>query len=177
MTKCDEIFDLLVADGQILVPQGMKLSPLEQRNKRGFCKYHNFLGHKTSQYFLFIDLIQTSLKDGCLKFIERSKAPMKIDYSPLQVEEDHYTIVVEVNMVEITDYMEEETDESCSNKMGVVYPRQDDGLINYLYHCKSRDSKVMLCPRCSCVFDKKVAKEVEKARQEHLRARQKNGKA
>lgn len=36
VTKCDEIFDLLVTDGQILVPQGAKLPPLEQRKKRGF---------------------------------------------------------------------------------------------------------------------------------------------
>ena len=31
VTKCEEIFDLLVKDGQILVPPGAKLPPLEQR--------------------------------------------------------------------------------------------------------------------------------------------------
>lgn len=31
ITKCDEIFDVLVKDGQILVPPGAKLPPLEQR--------------------------------------------------------------------------------------------------------------------------------------------------
>jgi len=40
--KCDEIFDLLVADGQVAVPNGLKFPPLEQRKKRQFCKYHNF---------------------------------------------------------------------------------------------------------------------------------------
>lgn len=35
-TKCDEIFDLLVAYGQVLVPPGAKVPPLEQRKKRGF---------------------------------------------------------------------------------------------------------------------------------------------
>lgn len=34
VTMCDEIFDLLVADGQILVPHGAKVPPLEQRKKR-----------------------------------------------------------------------------------------------------------------------------------------------
>lgn len=48
VTKCDGIFDLLVADGQIMVPNGLKTPPLEQRKKRGFCKFHNLLGHKTS---------------------------------------------------------------------------------------------------------------------------------
>ena len=48
VTKCDEIFDLLVKDSQMIVPPGVKIPPLEQQKKRGFCKYHNFLGHKTS---------------------------------------------------------------------------------------------------------------------------------
>lgn len=39
VTKFDEIFDLLVADGQVLVPPGTKVPPLEQRKKQGFCKY------------------------------------------------------------------------------------------------------------------------------------------
>ncbi|KEH22346.1 hypothetical protein MTR_7g444810 [Medicago truncatula] len=44
--KCDEIFYLLVVDGQVAVPNGLKIPPLEQLKKRGFCKYHDFLGHK-----------------------------------------------------------------------------------------------------------------------------------
>ena len=48
VTKCEEIFDLLVKDGQILVPPGDKLPPLEQRHKIGLCNYHSYLGHTTS---------------------------------------------------------------------------------------------------------------------------------
>lgn len=48
VTKCDTIFDLLVKYGQMIVPTCAKVSPLEQRKKRGFCKYHNFIDHKTS---------------------------------------------------------------------------------------------------------------------------------
>jgi hypothetical protein len=47
ITKCDEIFDLLVTDGQIVVPKDLKIPPIEQRKKRGYCKFHNYLGHKT----------------------------------------------------------------------------------------------------------------------------------
>lgn len=36
VTKCDKIFNLLVVDGQILVPQGAKVPPLEQKKKKGF---------------------------------------------------------------------------------------------------------------------------------------------
>lgn len=52
VTKCDKSFNLVVTDGQVLVTPGAKVSPLEKRKKRGFCKYHNFLGYKTSQCFL-----------------------------------------------------------------------------------------------------------------------------
>lgn len=48
VTKYDEIFVLLVKDGQMIVPPGAKMPPFEQKKKRGFCKYHNFLGHKMS---------------------------------------------------------------------------------------------------------------------------------
>lgn len=36
VTKCDKIFELLVKDGQMIVPPGAKMPPLEQRKKRGF---------------------------------------------------------------------------------------------------------------------------------------------
>ena len=62
ITKCDEIFYLLVVDGQIMVPQGLKNPPLKQKKKRALCKFHNFLGHKTSQCVLFRDLVHKALK-------------------------------------------------------------------------------------------------------------------
>lgn len=52
VTKCGKIFDLLVSDSQIVIPKGLKTLPLEQINKKGFCKSHNFLGHKTYQCVL-----------------------------------------------------------------------------------------------------------------------------
>jgi len=36
VTKCDEIFNLLVAEGIMVVPKGLKMSPIEQRKKRRF---------------------------------------------------------------------------------------------------------------------------------------------
>src|SRR3954465_1880263 len=40
VTKCDEIFDLLVKDCHMIMPPNSKVPPLEQRKKRGFFKYH-----------------------------------------------------------------------------------------------------------------------------------------
>lgn len=74
ITGCDEIFDFLVTDGQITMPLGLKSPPLEHRKKRGFCKYHYFLGHKTSRCVLFRDLVQKALKEGMLQFGEKPKA-------------------------------------------------------------------------------------------------------
>ena len=52
---CDKFFDLLVADGQIIVHKGLNTPPLEQRKKRWFLKFLNFQGHKTSYYVTFKD--------------------------------------------------------------------------------------------------------------------------
>lgn len=68
VSKGDKIFDILVKESQIIVPQGLKDPPLEQKKKRGFCKFHNFLGHKTHQCVLFRELVQKALEEGRLQF-------------------------------------------------------------------------------------------------------------
>ena len=83
----------------MIVPPGAKMPPLDQRKKRGFCKYHNFLGHKTSQCFLFRDLVQGAIKDERLKFAD--KPPMKIDTNPLQADAN-YVEPSSINMVEVS---------------------------------------------------------------------------
>src|SRR3954470_15247888 len=103
VTKCDEIFDLLVKDGQMIVPPNSKIPPLEQRKKRGFCKYHGFLGHKASQCFLFRDLIQNALKDGRLKFADQTKSHMKVDTNPLNIADTNLCEPCDINMVEVSE--------------------------------------------------------------------------
>ncbi|XP_050918507.1 uncharacterized protein LOC127135925 [Lathyrus oleraceus] len=75
VTKYDEIFDLLVKDGQMIVPSGAKMPPLEQRKK----------------------------KEGILKFREKPRSQMKIDFDPLQVADAHYIEPDDVDMAEVTD--------------------------------------------------------------------------
>jgi len=43
----------------------------------------------------------------------------------------------------------------------VVFPKAEEDLIDFLNICKISSSPVMLCPRCSAVFDKRAAKNVE----------------
>ena len=43
-------------------------------------------------------------------------------------------------------------------KMEEVFPNAGEDLVDFLNRCKLKDAEVMLCPRCSAVFDKKAAK-------------------
>jgi len=72
----------LVANGIILVPKNLKIPPLEQRKKRGFCKFHEFLGHNLSRYTRFRDSVQKALDEGRLKFGDKTKQPMQVDADP-----------------------------------------------------------------------------------------------
>jgi hypothetical protein len=100
VTKYDEIFDLLVANGQVEVPNGLKISPLGLCKKRGFCKYHNFLGQKTSDCVLFKDLVQRGLNEGRLKFGDKTKLQMQVDVDSLKDVDAMYAEVASCNVVE-----------------------------------------------------------------------------
>ncbi|XP_050914987.1 uncharacterized protein LOC127129929 [Lathyrus oleraceus] len=128
VTKYDEIFYLLVKDGLMKVPPNTKIPPLEQRKKRGFCKYHNFLGHKTSQCFLFKDLIQNAIKDGRLKFADRGRNQMKVDADPLNIADTHYAEPVEINMIDMVEM--EALKETGAEGYVLVGKQATDGLNN-----------------------------------------------
>ena len=190
VTKCDRIFDLLVADGQVVAPKDVKISPLEQRQKTSFCKYHNFLGHNTSRCSLFKDLVQKGLNEGKLKFGNKLKAQMQVDSDPLKDASMMYTDIVGYNMIETiidvvenlsvkpevgaetdvaecqmvvimkdAEYVEETAPKSqFDEKLKTTYPTAEEELIDFLNRCKLRSSEVMLCPRCSVVFEKEATK-------------------
>lgn len=142
------------------MPFGTKVPPLEQRKKRRFCKYHNSLGHNTSQCFIFRDLVQNALNEGILKFT-KGKAPTKIDCDPLQVVDASYVELAVVNMVEITEDFNMDEFEESENQIEVIFSKAGESLMGFLYRCQDDDSEVMLFPRCGAVFDKKTSKKVE----------------
>ncbi|XP_058764414.1 uncharacterized protein LOC131637862 [Vicia villosa] len=163
VTKFEEIFDVLVKDGQMVVPQGTKMPPLEQRQKRRFCKYHSYLGHNTYNCYLFRNRVQKSIQEGRLKFVGRK---MKINADPLHQEEALFVDPIEINMVEITEYndadMVEETSESPDVDLAKVYPRPYEDLVYFLYRCKNKGSQVCLCPRCGDVTNKVAAENFQR---------------
>ena len=183
ITKSEEIFDLLVNDGIILVPPNMKLPPLEQRKKRGFCKFHGFLGHNLSRCTRFRDSVQKALDEGRLKFGEKSK--QQVDGDPMKKAESMFADVsanvvesmfagISINMVEISDNIDVEmvtedhqieepvvTEDQLAKEMEKAYPKAEEDLVDFLNRCKISNTNAMLCPRCSAVFDKEAAKSVE----------------
>lgn len=165
VTNSDEIVDLLVDDRKIIIPKGLKTSPLEQRKKKGFFKFHKFLDHKTSHCVLFRDLVQEALNEGMLKFVDKAKAPMQVDFNPIQIKYINYVKPLECIMVEATkspDMATKVSELEYVEKVRVVYPTVEEELVDFLNRCKLKGSEVMLCPRCKVVFDRKATKGNEK---------------
>lgn len=46
--------------------------------------------------------------------------------------------------------------------MKVFFPKGEEEIIDFINRCNIKDSEVMSCPCCRAVFDKEVAKELEK---------------
>jgi len=53
------------------------------------------------------------------------------------------------------------TEDQYAEKMKVAYPKDEEDLIDFLNICKISNFATMLCPRCSVVFDKEAAKNIE----------------
>lgn len=46
----------------------------------------------------------------------------------------------------------------------VAYPKKNESLVEFLHMCQRKKSKVMMCPRCNSIFDRKEAENVEGVR-------------
>jgi len=73
--------------------------------------------------------------------------------------------VVECKMVEVSGGPKS-VDEVISKsqfdeKAKVAYPMAEEELIDFLNRCKLKNFEVMLCPRCSSVFNKEATKSIE----------------
>ena len=82
------------------MPKTLKIPPLEQRKKRGFCKFHGLLGHDLSRCTRFRDSIQKALDEGRLKFRDKAKQPMQVDDDPLKKADSMYAEIIGINMVD-----------------------------------------------------------------------------
>ena len=186
VTKSDEIFDLLVNEGIIVVPKGLEMPPIEQQKRRVFCKFHGYLGHNTSRCFSFRDSVQKTLDEGRLKFGDKLNKPMQIDADPFNQADSKYVEIVDVNVIELAESFgkpknvanyqkndvemvteghicngETVTEDQYSEKMKVAYPTPEEDLVDFLKRCKISNLTTMICPRCGAVFDKEAARNIE----------------
>lgn len=69
---------------------------------------------------------------------------MNIDFDPLEVGEANYIKPLEVNMVEITEYLnmeaEDEVVKGSENQIKSIYPKVGEDLSDFLYRYKAKDS-------------------------------------
>lgn len=75
---------------------------------------------------------------------------------------------MQVNMVELGEDVNmgahEESIQQSEDQVKVAYPNEDGSLIGFLHRCQRNKSEVILCPRCSSVFEKKTIENIEKVR-------------
>lgn len=91
-----------------------------------------------------------ALDEGRLKFGDKSKQPIQVDVNPLKKADSMYVDIADVNMVEISEIEPVLATESPRVDVGMA----SEDLIDFLNRCKISSSRVMLCLRCSALFDK-----------------------
>ncbi|KAK1694400.1 hypothetical protein QYE76_011097 [Lolium multiflorum] len=89
VTKAEQIFDLLLKEKQLKVPEGHKIPTAQELNGKPYCKWHNTFTHATNDCRVWRQQVQMAIEQGRLIF---SQYAMKVDTHPFPA----------VNMVECT---------------------------------------------------------------------------
>ena len=136
-----------------------------------------------------MDLVKRGLNEGRQKFGDKTKPQIQVDVDPLKDVDAMYAEDSSCNVVEaIADVVEklfvEAKDSVVESQMVEVsgsprgadkiaselqfdekpkeaYLMDKEKLISFLNRCRLKNSEVMLCPRCSSVFDKEASKILE----------------
>ena len=67
IAKVDQIFDYLVKDNQIKLPEGHKIPPTDKIKGKKYCKWHQSWNHTTNNCTVFRNSNQKALKEWRLK--------------------------------------------------------------------------------------------------------------
>lgn len=78
INKANRIFDLLLQEKQIVLPQNHMNPSVEELKRRKYCKWHNTGSHHTNERKVFRQQIQSAIEQRKVKF-DDSKKSMKID--------------------------------------------------------------------------------------------------
>ncbi|XP_020234173.1 uncharacterized protein LOC109814214 [Cajanus cajan] len=129
-------------------------------------------GHWTNNCVRFRDMIEKVITDGRLAFEEKD---MKVDTDPFTAHTGYVEpVLMGINMVEvsveddeniepISDEKLEELMDDFAKEEEPIYPKEGDSLVEFLSKKNEDDREVMLCPRCSVVFDRAAAKAFEES--------------
>ncbi|KAK1606927.1 hypothetical protein QYE76_030600 [Lolium multiflorum] len=104
VTKTEQIFDLLLTEKHIKVPEGHKFPTVQEMNGKSYCKWHNTFSHTTNDCRVWRQQIQMAIENGRLIF---NQYAMKVDTHPFPA----------VNMVEYTYHGGCQPDFSCQINM------------------------------------------------------------
>ncbi|RYQ82169.1 hypothetical protein Ahy_B10g100778 [Arachis hypogaea] len=156
------IFDVLLKDKQLILPEGRTLLSVKDLKEKPYCKFHQAKSHLTNSCVHFRDLIQGAIMEGRLKF-DDGKKEIKVDVDPFEADASFVEPCFGVNMVGMSYDFDVALDDFQS-QVRSVYPRAGDGLLDFLVQQKIKDRDVSLCPRCNVVFDVEVAAIFEKER-------------
>ncbi|KAK1698396.1 hypothetical protein QYE76_015093 [Lolium multiflorum] len=68
VTKADQMFDLLLKEKQLKVPEGHKIPTVQELNGKPYCKWHNTFTHATNDCRVWRQQIQMAIEQGRLIF-------------------------------------------------------------------------------------------------------------
>ncbi|KAK1666867.1 hypothetical protein QYE76_055026 [Lolium multiflorum] len=64
VTKTEQIFDLLLKEKQLTIPEGLKFPTAQELNGKPYCKFHNSLSHATNDCRVWRQHIQAAIEKG-----------------------------------------------------------------------------------------------------------------
>ena len=82
ITKANQIFDLLLADKVIKLPNAHKIPHAEEIKKIQYCKWHHSWSHDTVNCIRFRNALQALIEKGTLKFPEKGNEVRGVDSNP-----------------------------------------------------------------------------------------------
>nr|KYP38879.1 Pro-Pol polyprotein [Cajanus cajan] len=129
--KAEKIFDILLKDKQIVLPENHKIPPFEQRKGKKFCKYHNMYSHWTNNCVHFRDMIERAITDGRLAFEEKD---MKVDVDPFAAHTGYVELVsMPINMADVN-VKDDENIEPISDEWNEEHQKAFEEIKVYLAH-------------------------------------------
>ncbi|KAK1683238.1 hypothetical protein QYE76_044086 [Lolium multiflorum] len=89
LSKTEQIFDLLLKEKQLKLPEGHKIPTVQEMNGRPYCKWHHTFTHATNDCKVLRGQIQMAIEQGRLLF---GQFAMRVDTNPFP----------DVNMVDLS---------------------------------------------------------------------------